>query len=133
MMREGGSFFFVHRSLQEYFTAVFLSQCSAETRDDFLDSIGIRHWDNVLSMMFEMSKAQIKPTWVKRKVTQYLAEVGREKRKLSPLLARFSKIMIQKSEGRVAFVFLARSFMANVHNSSAVLPGVVIEQQRKLQ
>lgn len=107
MMREGGSFFFIHRSFQEYFTALFLSQCSEDIRDEFLDSIATRHWDNVLSMLFEMSKSQLEPSWISRKIDEYLNNVGRSSDKISPLLARFSTLVVHRSSGNLEFVSLS--------------------------
>lgn len=43
IMKEGNSYFFVHRSFQEYFTAVFLSSCPENIRDDFINQIGGRY------------------------------------------------------------------------------------------
>jgi hypothetical protein len=76
LMKEGGSYFFIHRSFQEYFTALFLSTCKPETRDVFLDTIGNRPWDNVLPMLFEMSSAQLEPSWVNNTLTAYFKEVS---------------------------------------------------------
>lgn len=104
MMREGGSFFFVHRSFQEYFTAVFLSQCPEETRDEFLDSVAMRHWDSVLSMLFEMARAQLEPTWVKHNLETYLSQVGRTKGKMRPIFARFESIVVHERGDRTEFV-----------------------------
>ena len=45
IQKEGTSYFFVHRSFQEYFTAVFLAMCPEDIRDEFIDRVSIRYWD----------------------------------------------------------------------------------------
>ncbi|MEO6248813.1 MAG: NACHT domain-containing protein [Sphingomicrobium sp.] len=104
MMREGGSFFFIHRSFQEYFTAVFLSICPAETRDEFLNSSVVRSWDSVLPMLFDMGRAQIEPTWVKRNLGQYVDEVGTRGKKVRPLQARFEGVLFHRVNSEVHYV-----------------------------
>lgn len=92
IQKEGLSFFFVHRSFQEYFTALFLSSCPENTRDDFIDKVCSRYWDNVLPMLFDMASAQLEPSWVSSHVETYLSEVGSGDGKLDPLDARFSAL-----------------------------------------
>lgn len=104
MMREGGSFFFIHRSFQEYFTAVFLSICPEETRDEFLNSSMIRTWDSVLPMLFDIGRAQIEPTWVKANLETYVGAVGTNGNKQRPLNARFDGIRLGRANGRVHYV-----------------------------
>ena len=97
VMREGTSYFFVHRSFQEYFTAVFLAGCPEDIRDDFIDKVSSRYWDSVLPMLFDMASDQLEPSWVVRKTDSYLSTVGlNTKSSLSPLHARFSGFSFQK-------------------------------------
>ncbi|HEX2812321.1 MAG TPA: NACHT domain-containing protein [Sphingopyxis sp.] len=76
IMREGHSYFFVHRSFQEFFTAYFLSLCPQDIRDNFLNDVAVRRYDGVLSMLFEMARDQIEATWVIENCEKYLNEVG---------------------------------------------------------
>jgi hypothetical protein len=92
IQREGGSYFFVHRSFQEYFTAVFLANCAPAVRDEFMERVSTRYWDNVLPMLFDMAADQIEPTWVSDKVEQYLTEVGPSGEKIHPVCSRFDSI-----------------------------------------
>ena len=102
IMKEGNSYFFVHRSFQEYFTALFLSTCQEETRDEFIDQVTTRYWDNVLPMLFDMASSQIEPTWVLRSTDKYLSMVGiDEPNKMLPMLARFSSIEMYKTNNSI--------------------------------
>jgi hypothetical protein len=98
MMREGTSYFFVHRSFQEYFTAVFLSNCAQNIRDSFINNVAIRYWDTVLPMLFDMAADQIEPTWVVQRIADYRQAVGFEDGKLSPLAARFEYITLSRGQ-----------------------------------
>lgn len=91
-VKEGSSYFFVHRSFQEYFTALFLSTCAEKTRDDFIEKVATRYWDNVLPMLFDMAGDQIAPTWVASNTESYLKSVGHEQGQISPLKARFTHV-----------------------------------------
>lgn len=102
IMKEGNSYFFVHRSFQEYFTAVFLANCPEESRDEFIDQVTTRYWDNVLPMLFDMAQNQIEPTWVTRSTDRYLSMVGiDEPNKMLPVLARFSALEMYKASSGV--------------------------------
>lgn len=98
VMREGPSYFFVHRSFQEYFTALFLGNCPEDIRDDFIDRVSSRYWDSVLPMLFDIASDQIEPSWVIRNVDDYLAEVAHPEveGKLLPVAARFSGMGFQR-------------------------------------
>ena len=95
-VKEGNSYFFVHRSFQEYFTAIFLSTCAESIRDEFIEQVSSRYWDNVLPMLFDMAGDQIAPTWVASNSERYLANVGYKDQHISPLLARFKQIKFYK-------------------------------------
>lgn len=100
VMHEGTSYFFVHRSFQEYFSAVFLSNCPMDIRDEFIDHVAYRYWDNVLPMLFDMASAQIEPTWVLKNIENYLSKVGNGK-EFTPTEARFSGFRLHFHSGRV--------------------------------
>jgi hypothetical protein len=97
IMKEGASYFFVHRSFQEYFTAVFLANCAEHVRDSFIEKVSTRYWDNVLPMLFDMASSQIEPTWVTRKTREYLSEVGFSSGQQTPLQARFNGISFYRN------------------------------------
>lgn len=97
MMKEGSSYFFIHRSFQEYFTAVFLSSCPESIRDDFMEKFCNRYWDNVLPMLFDMASQQIEPTWVIKNTKDYFNEVGLDGKKLHPLNSRFKNLVFWKN------------------------------------
>lgn len=101
MMKEGSSYFFVHRSFQEYFTSVFLANCAETIRDEFMDQVATRYWDNVLPMLFDMASAQIEPTWVTRKCKEYLDAVGDDVGKIPPIEARFQHLSFWRRDGEV--------------------------------
>lgn len=101
IMREGPSYFFVHRSFQEYFTAVFLANCAQSIRDDFISKVSVRHWDNVLPMLFDMASSQIEPTWVAENCETYLSKVGLSTDKMHPFISRFERIEFFQEQGRV--------------------------------
>lgn len=105
LQREGLSYFFVHRSFQEYFTALFLSQCPEKIRDDFIDKVCTRYWDSVLPMLFDMASAQLEPSWVVRNSDAYLAKVGNEPGKVAPVLERFPSMVGHVDESGKAFVY----------------------------
>jgi len=133
VMREGQSFFFVHRSFQEYFTAVFLSNCPEDIRDEFIDKVSSRYWDNVLPMLFDMSADQLEPSWVVRNADTYLASVGEGPDKMSPLEARFQGMGFQRHHhGRAVFssvmpgkfskfISIMRRFYPSIENNGADL------------
>ena len=109
IQREGLSYFFVHRSFQEYFTAIFLSSCPEDVRDTFIDKVCTRYWDNVLPMLFDMASDQIEPSWVTRNIDEYLAEVGTTEDKTDPLDALFPAIIIHVYENRTILYSLGSS------------------------
>lgn len=106
MVKEGHSYFFVHRSFQEYFTAVFLRNAPETDRDKFLDGVGNRPWDGVLPMLFDMASDQIEATWLPRRMEQYLNAVGHEAGKMTPFEALWSGFVFQKRSGRCTLVHI---------------------------
>jgi hypothetical protein len=76
---EGLFYSFVHRSFQEYFTAVFLSQCPDDFRNDFLNEFNLRPWDTVLPMLFDMSQDRLEVGWVLPTIASFMDEVNSSK------------------------------------------------------
>ncbi|WP_157573131.1 hypothetical protein [Novosphingobium sp. AAP83] len=97
LQREGLSYFFVHRSFQEYFTALFLAHCPEDVRDTFIDEVCTRHWDNVLSMLYDMASSQLEPSWVARNSDNYIEKYGLTSAKIHPLFGRFRSIILNKN------------------------------------
>jgi hypothetical protein len=100
IQKEGTSYFFVHRSFQEYFTAVFLASCPEEVRDEFIERVAARYWDNVLPMLFDMASDQLEPSWVMSNTDLYLQAIdhGRHDDRLNALLARWKWVTFYKSD-----------------------------------
>ena len=99
LMREGQSYFFVHRSFQEYFTALFLANCPEDVRDAFIEKVSVRYWDSVLPMLFDMASDQIEPSWVVRETDKYLAAVCPDSSdKIPPYRARWGGLVFYKKD-----------------------------------
>lgn len=135
IMREGQSYFFVHRSFQEYFTAQFLSKCPESIRDDFISNISGRYWDNALPMLFDMASAQLEPTWIKTETDKFLEGVESlsDEAELRPLLARFSGLGFYIRDGEIdvarvlpgpfsQFLWVMRRFYPEIDEPSMSIP-----------
>jgi hypothetical protein len=102
---EDQSYSFVHRSFQEYFTAVYLTECPEEFRDDFLDTFRVRHADNVLYMLYCMSKDRLDASYISTRaaaLSKYLA-VGSMGNTRKSVIARFRAIELIKMNGGWSF------------------------------
>jgi hypothetical protein len=98
LQKEGNSFFFVHRSFQEYFTAVFLASCPEDVRDEFIDQVAVRSWDNVLPMLFDMAALQLEPSWIVKNTDIYLDHIeGQGETDFAILQARWLGLAFYKS------------------------------------
>lgn len=65
LQREGLEIVFVHRSFQEYFTALFITRLEPSARKKALDAVTKRaHSDLVIPMAYEMAPAAIEKVWV---------------------------------------------------------------------
>ena len=104
VMKEGGSYFFIHRSFQEYFTAIFLKSCAEDMRDKFLDRVDFRIWDSVLPMLFAMAASQVEPTWVASRLDKYLENVGPKPGQISPLEATIEGLGFHKTGERITLM-----------------------------
>lgn len=69
---EANTYSFVHRSFQEYFTSVFLSNCPSEDRCEFLNDPSARSWDNVLPMLLDIARDRVEVEWVLPTADAYL-------------------------------------------------------------
>ncbi len=90
---EGHFYSFVHRSFQEYFTAVFLDQCPEDIRDEFLDESFFRPSESVLPMLFDMCQDRIEVDWILPRICKYESDLSSFK---SKSLARRAFYMIWK-------------------------------------
>ena len=63
LQREGFEISFVHRSFQEYFCALFVSQAPAGIVSKYLESGKFRVRDNVLPMLFGMVPDRVEMEW----------------------------------------------------------------------
>lgn len=64
LQKEGLEYSFVHRSFQEYFSALFLSKAPFDIVDRFLNRQFVRHHDAVLGMLFQMDRDRLEKEWV---------------------------------------------------------------------
>lgn len=75
LQRDGISTVFVHRSFQEYFTAVFMSLYHGKQFIPMLDKFAIRTQDKVIPMLFEMAKERVESEWILPHTNEYLEAV----------------------------------------------------------
>lgn len=61
---EGQHYSFIHRTFQEYFMALYLSQASFGVLDQVLRSRSMHTADNVLGMLMEMDRDRIEADWL---------------------------------------------------------------------
>lgn len=73
LQREGFETSFVHRSFQEYFCALFVSQLPAGAVARYLESGRYRTYDNVLPMLFAMVPERVEAEWVAPKIKNIIA------------------------------------------------------------
>ena len=102
LVSEGGDYFFVHRSFQEYFTALFLSTCPEQDRDRFLDSRAARHWDEVLPMLFDMASEQLVATYLKDRMADLLRKIGPKEGQTAPVYALYGKVYFSTGDDGVS-------------------------------
>jgi hypothetical protein len=100
---EGQFYSFVHRSFQEYFTAVFLDQCPEDIRDEFLDESHFRPSESVLPMLFDMCQDRIEVDWVLPRINKYESDLivlksGSQARKAVYLIWTEAKIRLLNSK-----------------------------------
>ena len=71
LMRDGLGYCFTHRSFQEYFTAYHLT--NRNVKEQVMNKIGERYLsDNVINMMFNMSREVLEDTWILPKINKIL-------------------------------------------------------------
>ena len=64
LQRDGTELTFVHRSFQEYFTAVFIEKSSGKNWIELVDRVSQRYNDSVISMAHDMCAEKIENRWV---------------------------------------------------------------------
>jgi hypothetical protein len=59
LQQDGLNTSFVHRSFQEYFTAVFCAKCNGEDFVRVVDRLVRRNYDSVLPMLLELATEKV--------------------------------------------------------------------------
>jgi hypothetical protein len=67
---------FVHRSFQEYFTAVFIAAYNGPLVRSMIDKSALRSRDQVIPMLFEMSRDKLDRQWTLPRIDEFLIEAG---------------------------------------------------------
>jgi len=81
LQKEGFEISFVHRSFQEYFCALFVSQAPAGVVSQYLDSGRFRVEDSVLPMLYGMVPERIESEWANAAVSDLLSKYERQDRR----------------------------------------------------
>lgn len=81
---DGLGYSFVHRSFQEYFTAVFCANCNNEDIVDVIDKLSDRFSDSVLTMLLEMAKEKVEQEWVRPRLGQMIEKIEEINQTKSP-------------------------------------------------
>jgi hypothetical protein len=72
LLRDGDSYSFLHRSFQEYFTALFLAQRQLEHSEEIIEAIANKQiYDNVLSLLVDMNREAFETKYFKRKLKEF--------------------------------------------------------------
>lgn len=72
IQEDGLNFVFVHRSFQEYFTAVFLEKIDSAKIRRLADKLAERFNDNVLPMALDMSREKMEVAWLIPTLDRYI-------------------------------------------------------------
>jgi hypothetical protein len=83
LQKEGFEISFVHRSFQEYFCALFVSQAPAGVVSKYLESGKFRVEDNVLPMLYGMVPERLESEWANQAVEQLISKYENDDRKIS--------------------------------------------------
>ena len=78
LVKDGDIYSFLHRSFQEYFAAVFLSERQAPKIDQIFSRVlTMSRGDNVLHLLFEMNRDALETKFLIRKVREFRNELTR--------------------------------------------------------
>lgn len=72
IQEDGLNFVFVHRSFQEYFTAVFVNKLQSDKIKSIIDKLAGRFSDNVVPMALDMAREKIEVEWVLPTIRRYI-------------------------------------------------------------
>lgn len=64
IQEDGLEYVFVHRSFQEYFTAVFIEKLHGENVRKILDRLSYRYNDNAVTMAIDLAREKIETEWL---------------------------------------------------------------------
>lgn len=76
VQEEGMEFVFVHRSFQEYFTAVFAGHLSGAQAKKILDKLSSRFNDNAVPMAIDLNREKVELHWVIPTIDKYISLFG---------------------------------------------------------
>jgi hypothetical protein len=108
LQRDGSTYEFVHRSFQEYFTALFFHHLSGDQSKSFMDKVISRRGDDVFRMAVDLHRNKIEEFWVNPRLGDILDVANKAVESQSPLvfyryLARKAYIVCDKDSGNDEF------------------------------
>lgn len=75
IQKDGLEYSFVHRSFQEYFTAIFISKTNNDNKVKLLNKFYKRKNDSVIPMAFELDRENIEKLWILPSLKSSLSEL----------------------------------------------------------
>ncbi|WP_270937639.1 NACHT domain-containing protein [Falsiroseomonas oryzae] len=94
MLQQDGLYIgFVHRSFQEYFTAVFLTSIGSQQIRKAMDKFILRFTDNVISMSHDMARDLVEREWVLPNLVELIEALDRERDEQTPAACQTKALM----------------------------------------
>jgi len=114
---DGLEFTFVHRSFQEYFAALFVTNVHGSTAKKIIDRYALRFGDSVLPMALDMDRETIEKEWVLPKIAELEEALCLSDRQANSAV-KFSKLF-----PKVILFFLNRRLHLSVRNGDKSVIG----------
>lgn len=107
LQEEGFVISFVHRSFQEYFCALFLSQAPTGLIEQFLESENVRMSDDVILMLFGMNEERFVDEWARDFVVNLLKRLSAAscERDVALFLECCQHYLVDVSDGSALIVY----------------------------